>query len=54
MTDVLEFIFRDFWTWLGALLLLFVASQWRPFHIHAGFKVNSPETDNSTNNRVEN
>lgn len=33
MSDVLHFIFRNFWTWIGSVILLAVLAQWRPINI---------------------
>lgn len=33
MSDVLHFIFRDFWTWLGTVILLATLTQVRLFTI---------------------
>ena len=42
MLEVLEFIFRDFWTWLGTLCLIgafgYALSGFKLFTIHIGKK----------------
>lgn len=43
--SVLEFVFRDGWTFLGTLLLLYVAVQFRPVYIDKSTNYKEPEDD---------
>lgn len=50
MLEILQFIFRNFWTWIGTLLLLAVLTRFRFFSLNVQQKINSPSDDHHTEN----
>ena len=36
MIEILNFVFQDFWHWLGTLILLIAICPWNQAHIRCG------------------
>lgn len=47
--QLIQFVFGNFWHWLGSLLLVLAASRLTLVRVHTHSKVNSPTDDHSTN-----
>lgn len=43
MLTILQFMFQDFWHWLGCAILLAIISMWTPISVRCGKKDNGHE-----------